>query len=92
MIWFSAIHLLGMKADCVGEMSLLRRGLSLEMSSLEMILYITLHTLMGLKWLADVGLEILGMSTIREQFTSLGIKPLRKNEVIALITSSPMVD
>ena len=35
---FSAIHLSGMKADYVGEMSLWRRGLNLETRSWEMTL------------------------------------------------------
>lgn len=72
-------------------MSLSRRGLSLVMRSLEIILYTTLHKLMGLKWLTNVGLVIFGMSTIKELFTSLHIEPFRKKEVTALTTSFPMV-
>ena len=42
-----------------------------------------LQRLMGLKWLAKIGLNILGMSTIKELFNSLGIEPTWKKDVTA---------
>lgn len=43
-----------------------------------------LHKLVGLKWFTDVGLEILGISTIKELFTSFGIDSIMKKDLIVL--------
>lgn len=48
-----------------------------------MILYTTLHRLIGLKLLMVEGLWDLGMKTISELFISLGMEPSTKKEVTA---------
>ena len=75
MIWFSAIHLFGIKADWAGEIILSSKGLIFSTRSFEIILYTTLQRLISLKWLTEVGFEIFGISTIREALTSLSIEP-----------------
>ena len=80
-----------MKADWQGEIILCRRGLSFASSSLDMILYTTLHKLMGRKLFINVGLVVFGMRTMSELLASLGKYLLVKKDMTASVTASPTI-
>lgn len=57
--------------------------------TLEIILYMTLHKLIGLKSVTDVGFLTLGMSAIYVEFSALSITTLLRKKRTALQTSGP---
>ena len=56
-----------------------------------MILYTTLHKLMGRKLFTDVGLVVFGIRMMSELLASLGKHSFVKKDMIASITVSPTV-
>lgn len=64
---FSWIYMLGTKAFWEGEMSLGSRAFNRVERILEIILYDTLHKLIGQKWDANEGWSCLGMIEVLEQ-------------------------
>ncbi len=71
---FSVICLPCMNAFWYGVIRLSMRGLSLLTRTLEIILYVTLHRLIGLNCVTDSGVGILGIKVMKVWFNDLSKK------------------
>ena len=79
----------GMKLLWRGEIISLRNGLSLVTRTLVIILYVTLHRLMGLKFVKEVGWSPLGIKTNKVSVVAAPKDPISKAFLTKCQRSSP---